>query len=282
MSTFITRDNVEIYYRDQGSGDPVVLIHGWPLSSDMWEYQELSLLEGGYRVICYDRRGFGHSGPSAGSYDYDTLADDLSALISHLGLERVALAGFSMGGGEVARYLARHGARRVSRALLISSVVPCLLRSDENPNGVTELQLEEMKEGLREDRHYFLSGFARDFYGVGILSSAVSQQVLDWTLQIANRASLKATIDCVDSFGRTDFRGDLSSFTVPTLVIHGGSDKTVPYKATAAAAAGAIRGATLKIYDGAPHGLFFTHKERLNEDLLLFLSGGKAKGISAA
>lgn len=261
-----------IHVKDMGAGRPVILIHGWPLNGDMWEYQALALVEAGYRVITYDRRGFGQSGHPADGYNYDVFADDLAAVIDRLDVPKVSLVGFSMGGGEIARYLWRHGSAKVDRAVLVSSVVPYLLKDDSNPDGVDESVFQDMKAQIREDRFAFLQSFAKTFYGVGLVSKPVSAALLDWTFILAIMASPKATIDCVDSFGRTDFRPDLKAFDVPTLVIHGTSDKTVPIDPSGRAAAAGIAGAELIEYDGEPHGLFATAAARLNGDLLAFLS----------
>ena len=267
------RDGTHIHVKVMGSGDPVILIHGWPLTGDMWEYQTLALLEAGYRVITYDRRGFGHSAHPATGYTYDNFADDLAAVIDSLGVAKVSLVGFSMGGGEIARYLSRHGSAKVARAALVASVVPYLLKTADNPDGADESVFEDLKAQIRKDRFAFLQSFSKGFYGVGFVTSPVSQGLLDWTFQLAVMASPKATIDCVDAFGKTDFRPDLAAFDIPTLVIHGTGDATVPIDPSGRAAAAGIAGAQLIEYDGEPHGLFATAPERLNTDLLAFLRG---------
>lgn len=263
---------MNIHVKDMGHGEPVVLIHGWPLTGDMFEYQVLALLEAGYRVITYDRRGFGHSGHPHDHYDYDTFAEDLKGVLDGCGVSRASLVGFSMGGGEIARYLGRYGAERIARVALVSSVAPYLLKDESNPEGVDEGVFEEMKAQIRKDRFDFLQTFAKTFYGVGLVSRPVSQALLDWTFQLAVMASPKATIDCVDAFGRTDFRPDMAAFAgVPTLIVHGTADKTVPIDTSGRAAAKAIPHARLIEYDGEPHGLFATAPDRLNADLLEFL-----------
>lgn len=271
MTYIEAKDGTQLHVKDIGSGHPVVLIHGWPLTGDMFEYQSLALLEAGYRVITYDRRGFGQSGHPADTYNYDVFADDLGAVLEGLDIDKAHLVGFSMGGGEIARYLTRYGAGRVSKAVLIASVVPYLLKDTTNPDGVDSSVFADMKKQVREDRFAFLQSFAKTFYGVGIVSKPVSQGVLDWSFILAVMASPKATIDCIDAFGRTDFRPDLTSFTVPTLIIHGTSDKTVPIDPAGRAAAKGISGAQLIEYDGEPHGLFATAPDRLNRDLIEFL-----------
>jgi non-heme chloroperoxidase len=271
MSHFLTRDHTKIVYRDIGKGDPVILIHGWPLCSAMWEYQSLALLEEGKRVITYDRRGFGKSDQPALGYDYDTLASDVNDLITHLSLSTVSLVGFSMGGGEIARYLTRYGSTRVSKVALISSVVPYMLKTDTNPNGVPKHKFDEMKDAIKHDRPKFLGAFAKDFYGASLMHSAVSEEMILWTNFLAFQAGLKSTLDCVDAFGKTDFRSDLKSFTMPTLIIHGTADKTVPIKTAGEAAARGIANSIYRPIEGAPHGLFITHKNQLNEELTAFL-----------
>jgi len=272
MSYIKTQDGTNLHVKDIGAGSPVVLIHGWPLTGDMFEYQSLALLEAGYRVITYDRRGFGQSGHPAGPYEYDTFADDLSAVLEACDVSGATLVGFSMGGGEVARYLTRHGAKRVAKTVLVSSVVPYLLNDDTNPNGVENEILDTMKREIRDDRFAFLQTFAKTFYGVGLVSRPVSSALLDWTFQLGVMASPKATIACVDAFGRTDFRGDLRAFTMPTLIIHGTGDQTVPIDASGRAAAAGIPHASFIEYEGEPHGLFATAHERLSRDILEFLS----------
>jgi non-heme chloroperoxidase len=271
MPSVEARDGTNLHVKDMGSGEAVLLIHGWPLNGDMFEYQTLALLEAGYRVITYDRRGFGQSGHESSRYDYDTFADDLAAVIDSCGLDRVNLVGFSMGGGEIARYLSRHGAAKVVRAVLVASVAGYLLKSDDNPDGVDGSVFDDMQAQIRKDRFKFLRSFAETFYGVGFVSKPVSQELLDWNFILAIMASPKATIDCVDAFGRTDFRPDFSAFTIPTLIIHGTADKTVPIDPSARAAARGISGARLIEYEGEPHGLFATAPDRLNADLLEFL-----------
>jgi non-heme chloroperoxidase len=271
MAFIEANDGTKLHVKDTGSGRPVVLIHGWPLTGDMFEYQTLALLGSGYRVITYDRRGFGQSGHPLLGYDYDTFADDLAAVLDGLDVSGATLVGFSMGGGEIARYLSRHGAARVARVALISSVVPYLLKGEDNPDGVDPSVFEDMKTQVRKDRFAFLGTFAKQFYGVGLVSSPVSKELLDWTFILAVMASPKATLNCIDAFGKTDFRPDLPSFTVPTLIIHGTSDKVVPIDAAGRAAANGIAGATLIEYDGEPHGLLATAPDRLSQDLIQFI-----------
>ncbi|MFT4053005.1 MAG: alpha/beta hydrolase [Novosphingobium sp.] len=272
MAFIAGKDGTSLHVKDMGQGKPVVLIHGWPLTGDMFEYQTLALLEAGYRVITYDRRGFGQSGHGASGYDYDTFADDLAAVLDELALDNASLVGFSMGGGEIARYLSRYGASRIAKVALVSSVVPYLLKGIDNPDGVDESVFDTMKAQVREDRFAFLEDFTKQFYGVGFISSPVSQGILDWSFLLGTMASPKATVDCIDAFARTDFRPDLASFTVPTLIIHGSADKTVPIGPSGKAAAAGIAGAEFIEYEGEPHGLFATAPTRLNDDLIRFIA----------
>jgi pimeloyl-ACP methyl ester carboxylesterase len=271
MAYITTSDQTRLYVKDWGAGRPVILLHGWPLSSDSWDDGAVAIANAGYRAIAYDRRGFGRSDQPWGGYDYDTLADDLAAVISETGATDATIVGFSMGGGEVARYMSRHGGKNVAQAALIASVVPYMLKTPDNPAGVDQAVFDQMTKGMEEDRAHFFRGFFKDFFGVGMLSSPVSDEVLDWAWNVSMQAGLKPTLACAKAFATTDFRGDLASFTVPTLIVHGTADKTVPIDATARAAAKAIPHAKLIEYDGAPHGLFATHKQQLIGDLLAFL-----------
>ena len=271
MAYITTRDDTKIYVKDWGSGRPVILLHGWPLSADSWDDQAMAIADAGFRAIAYDRRGFGRSEQPFGGYNYDTLADDLAAVVEETNANDATIVGFSMGGGEVARYMSRHAGKNVAQAVLVSSIVPYMLKTADNPDGVDQATFDKMTEGMKQDRAHFFASFFRDFYGVGLVSHPVSDEVLEWSRSVSMQASLKATLDCAKAFATTDFRIDLASFSVPTLIIHGTSDKTVPIDATGRAAAQGIPHAKLIEYDGAPHGLFATHKERLANDLLAFL-----------
>ena len=272
MQYVTTSDQTKLYVKDWGSGRPVILMSGWPLSSDSWDDQAMALADSGYRAIAYDRRGFGRSSQPWSGYDYDTLADDLAAVIEQTGAKDAVLAGFSMGGGEVARYMSRHGGKSVSQAVLVASVVPYMLKTSDNPHGTEQAVFDKMAEGMKEDRAKFFAGFFKDFFGVNMLSHPVSAELLEWARSVSMQASLKATLACAKSFASTDFRPDLAAFSVPTLIIHGTDDKTVPIDPAGRAAASGISQATLIEYEGAPHGLFATHKSRLTLDLLQFLA----------
>ena len=267
---------VAIYYQDIAAGQPVVLIHGWPLDHASWAYQIAALAKQGMRVITYDRRGFGLSSQPSTGYDYDTLADDLKAVLDEIDVHDVTLVGFSMGGGEVARYMSRHGGSRVAKVAFVGAVTPFMLKRDDNPDGVDQSVFDGIIEGLEKDRPDFLSSFGKMFYGVSLISHPVSEATLQWTLNMALPASHTATVACVHSFSETDFRQDLKSISVPTLIIHGDKDDTVPLKASGARTAAALPHATYKVYEGAPHGLFITDKERLNTDLAAFVTGTEA------
>ncbi len=276
MPTITTRDGTQLYVKDwaptggQGAGT-VIMMHGWPLTADTWDDFAMVAADAGYRAISYDRRGFGRSDQPWQGYDYDTLADDLADVIEATGAENITLMGFSMGGGEVARYMSRHGGKGVKKAALVASVVPYMLQTADNPKGVPQSTFDEMTKGMIEDRAHFFKGFFKTFYGVGMFTGSVSDEVLDWSFQQTMMAGLKPTLACAKAFATTDFRPDLTSFNVPTLVIHGTSDETVPIDTAGRAAAAGIRGAQLIEYDGGPHGLFASHKERLTQDLMAFL-----------
>jgi non-heme chloroperoxidase len=270
-STQNNDEPVKIYYEDLGKGKPVVFIHGWPLSGSMWEYQVTQLPQQGLRCIVYDRRGFGKSDRPFTGYDYDTLAGDLESLLDELNLDNVTLVGFSMGGGEIAKYFGLYGGARVSKVVLISAVVPYMLQTDSNPEGVPQEIFDTMLKGMVDDRPSFLESFNKDFYGEGLLNHPVSEAYLNSSLNKAMDASPIATIECAKSFSSTDFRKDVVKINVPTLIIHGDKDKTVPIKPTGEESAKLISGSILKVYEGAPHGLWFTEKEKLNQDLIDFI-----------
>jgi pimeloyl-ACP methyl ester carboxylesterase len=270
MPTITTTDGTQIYYKDWGTGQPIVLCHGWPLNADMWEYQMNFLAENGFRVIAHDRRGFGRSSQPWKGYDYDTFADDLHALITSLELTDVMLVGFSMGGGEVARYIGRHGSKRIAKAVLVSAVTPLMIRREDHPEGMDPAIFDGIRAGVLNDRAAFLDAFGPIFTGSDQPGSSVGKPMLDWTQSMALQAGIKGTLDCVAAFSETDFRSDLARFDVPTLVIHGDGDAVVSFDVTGKAAAALISGAELKVYPGAPHAVYFTHKDELNQDLMAF------------
>jgi len=260
-----------LYYEDWGNGKPVVFIHGWPLSHEMWEYQLTELPKHGVRCIAYDRRGFGKSSKPWEGYDYDTLAGDLKAVLDELDLKEVTLVGFSMGGGEIARYFGLHGSERISKVVLISSILPYLLKTNNNPDGIDKEFFDKMADQIKENRADFLETFGKHFFGVSMVSHPVSQAYLQWNHTLASLGSAKATQDCAKSFSETDFREDIKKIDVPTLIIHGDSDKTVPIQSSSDQTARMLTSAKYIVYEGAPHGLYFTERKRLNEDLLSFV-----------
>ncbi len=273
MPRAVTNDKVSLFYKDWGprDGSPIVLLHGWPLTGDTFDDLAVALAEDGYRSIVPDRRGFGRSDQPWDGYDYDTFASDVDAILADAGIDGpFSVAGFSMGGGEVARLVARHG-DRITKAILIGSVVPYMLQTDDNPNGVPQSVFEQMTAGMIKDRADFFTGFARDFYGVGVIAHPVSEAVLDDFFRQAMMAGLRPTLGAAQAFATTDFRGNLKHFTMPTLVIHGTKDATVPIDATAREVKKAVPNAQLVEYDGSAHGLFATDKERLTNDIRAFL-----------
>ncbi len=267
-----TGEEIRIAYSDYGQGKPVILIHGWPLSREMWEYQLEDLVNAGLRVIKYDRRGFGNSSKPWDGYDYNSLTDDLRAVIEQLNLYDITLVGFSMGGGEVARYFGHYGSDRISKAVLISSVTPYLLKTDDNPDGVDGSVFDGLMDKMREDRISFLDDFGKSFFGVNLISHPVSNPLLEYYRMLASLASARSTQQCTISYSQTDFREDVKKIDVPTLIIHGDADKTVPVESSSDRTAEMIPGSQYLIYNDAPHGLFYTHRERLNHDLVSFIT----------
>ncbi|RYD92150.1 MAG: alpha/beta hydrolase, partial [Sphingobacteriales bacterium] len=245
-------------------------------------YQIDALVNAGLHVVKYDRRGFGKSSKPWDGYDYDTLAEDLNALLTGLDLRDATLVGFSMGGGEAVRYLHRYGSERVSRLVLVSSVTPYLGRTEDNPEGVPESVFAEMVEAIREDRIAFLDDFGKKFFGVTLVHHPVSTPLLEYYRMLASHAPQRSTIQCALSFAHTDFREDVKSISIPTLIIHGSDDKTVPIDASSARTAKMIPNSEYLVYDGAPHGLFYTHKDQFNEDLVRFATQGVARPATAA
>lgn len=267
-----TTDGTALFFRDWGSGDPVVFVHGWGLNSDMWEYQLPELVDQGLRCVAYDRRGCGRSDQPGDGYDFDTLADDLGAVIDHLDLRDVTLVSHSMGSGEVARYLTRHGAGRVARVALISPTLPYLLRDESNPEGVDPAAFDQIVAALRADRPGYLADLGPAALGVGLPGVSVSEPLMAWALGLFLPSSPKASIDTVRTHTETDLRGDMASFTMPTLIVHGDQDALVPFEVSGRRAAEMIDDCTLVIYENASHWPFVTHRERLNEELAAFAS----------
>ena len=272
MPSFQTRDGTRIRYKHVGEGRPVIFIHGWPLSGDSWDPIMMKFADAGFKAIAYDRRGFGRSDHAATGYDYDTFSDDLADLMKELGLTSdVGLVGFSMGGGEIARYLSRHEGKGVSRVALVSSIVPFMKKTDDNPDGVPQDTLDEMTKGMKTDFRGFFTDFFKDFYGDGWTSNKVSDEEKQWAWMTTMMSAQWATLQSAGAFANTDFRPDLASFNVPTLVVHGTKDKTVPIDATGRQVAEKVSSAKLIEYDGEPHAVFATQTERLGDDLLAFM-----------
>ncbi len=272
MPITTTNDGSQIYYKDWGKGQPIVFSHGWPLSSDSWESQMFHLASHGYRCIAHDRRGHGRSSQPWNGNDMDTYADDLAALLDTLDLTDAILIGFSTGGGEVARYIGRHGSRRVAKAALVSSVPPIMLKSEKNPNGVPREVFDELREKSLRDRSLLYQELASGpFFGFNRSGAKKSQGMIDSFWLQGMTAGHKNTYDCIAAFSETDFTDDLKKFDVPTLVVHGDDDQIVPIDTAGRASAKIVKNAELKVYSGAPHGIADTHKEQLNSDLLEFV-----------
>ena len=263
---------VDLHYQVQGTGKPVVLIHGWPLSGRSWEKQVPALVDAGYQVITYDRRGFGESSKPWDGYDYDTLAQDLKALMDELDLQDATIVGFSMGGGEVARYIGNYGSERISKAVLASAVPPYLFKADDNPDGgLEESDIQGFLDGVSGDRIAFLNDFTKNFFTPAGGKLLVSKPLRLYHRDIAAFASPKATYDCVKSFSYDDFRDDLKAFDVPTLVIHGDSDQVVPIEASGQRSHEMIADSTMHVVAGGPHGINATHADEFNRALIAFL-----------
>jgi non-heme chloroperoxidase len=274
--------NIDLYYEDHGSGKPVVLIHGYPLSGASWEKQTAALLTARYRVITYDRRGFGKSSQPTTGYNYDTFAEDLHKLLTHLELQHFALAGFSMGGGEVARYIGRYGSKGVSKAVFIGSVPPFLLKTPDNPEGVDGGVFEGIQKAVAADRYAFFTEFFKNFYNTDVLlGKRVSEQTVQASWNIAAGSSATASLACVPAW-HEDFRHDLTHVDVPTLVIHGDADRILPISASGHRTAKLIKGARLSVVNDGPHCITWTHADEVNRELVSFLGEGTEKRTSAA
>ena len=271
---------IEIHYEDHGSGDPIVLIHGYPLDGNSWERQERALLAEGYRVISYDRRGFGRSSQPTVGYDYDTFAADLNALLEHLQLDDVILGGFSMGTGEVVRYLGTYGSRRVRTATLIGAIPPFLLKTEDNPEGVDGQVFEDIKAAVVSDRYAYFKDFFDNFYNVDKLGGTrISEQAWQASFNVAAGASPYASYACVDTW-LTDFRADLPKIDIPTLVVHGTEDRILPFEATAERLPALIDDLKLVAVEGGPHNIGWTHPDEVNEALLEFIRAGRAREVA--
>jgi non-heme chloroperoxidase len=274
MPTITTKDGTQIFYKDWGKGQPVVFSHGWPLNADAWDEQLYLFASNGYRAIAHDRRGHGRSSQPSFGNDMDTYADDLAALVQALDLKDAIHIGHSTGGGEVTRYIGRYGTKRVAKAVLVDAVTPGLLKTSKNPDGIPIEEFDKIRAGVKANRSQFWKDFSIPFYGANRPGSSVSQGTLDAFWLLSMQAGFAAAYECIKAFSESDFTEDLKKFDIPTLVIHGDDDQIVPINITGVRTAQMVKGAILKVYKGAPHGIMNTNREEFNADLLQFANEG--------
>jgi non-heme chloroperoxidase len=267
LSSILTNDGTVLFVKDWGHGHPVVFLSGWSLNADAWHYQMVPLVEQGLRCVAYDRRGHGRSSQPGSGYDYDTLADDLAAVLTQLDLRAVTLIGHSMASGEIVRYLSRHGASRIARTVLLAPTTPFVLQTADNPHGVPQALFDQQRAAMKKDFPAYVTGLTPAFF-----PPETSAAMTHWVVSLSLQCSLKAAIECMHAFSETDFRAEMRTITVPTLIIHGDADVSTPLDLTGRPSAQLIPGAQLTVYEGAPHGLMFSHMERLNNDLLTFIA----------
>lgn len=275
-------DGTRLFYKDWGTGKPVLFVHGWCLGADMWEYQMAPLVDEGLRCVAYDARGSGRSDQPGHGYDFDTLADDLAVVIEHLDLRDATLVGHSMGGAQIVRYLSRHGSGRVARVALVSAVPPFSPNTEDNPDGADESVLDGMVAAIYDDRARWATAIAGPWFGDGLPGVSVSPELMGWAVGLFLKASIKAAVDMQRASFATDLRGDVRAVATPTLIVHGDSDAMAPFEVSGHKIAEAIPHADLRVYENASHGLFFSHKDRLNADLLSFVESGNASAPPTA
>lgn len=272
-----TKGGVELFVKDHGQGSVVIFTHGWPLNADMWDHHAHLLNENGFRTITYDKRGFGRSSKENVNCSYDVLADDLASVINASGAKKVTLVGYSMGGGEIVRYISKYGAKKVNKIILVATIVPGLLKTPDNPKGIEPAFFNGLKEGLKADRATFISNVIKDviYDWKAKNTNSVTEEILTWSNYLSMQADFKALYDCIDTFGLSDLRKELKAVAVPTLILHGANDKPVPLEITGKDAAAKIQGAKLIVYEGASHGIVVTERDRVGKDILEFLKNSK-------
>jgi len=275
-----TKDKTKLFYKDWGTGKPVVLVHGWTVGSDSWEYAMIDLANRNFRAVAFDQRGCGRSDQPWNGYDYDTLADDLAALLEHLDLRQVTLVGHSMGCGVITRYLSRHGSERVAANVFVATTTPFLLKTEDNSEGIDKSVFDETIQALINDRPQYINSLVEPFFGIGLPDISVSPEMMQWAMNSCFQASMRATIETVRTNSETDMRKELTQITVPTLIIHGDGDLNTPLEITGAKTAELMPNSRLKIYKNLAHGLYITHAKRLNDDIVDFIENSNKFAVS--